>query len=169
MYGLPEEAPHDPVLREDLEKRSVSSLFAEIQERDPRRAAKVDPRNKRRLVRALEIIEAHGHVPERGDETPRHAAEWVILNPERDELRERIRVRLEKALENGLIEETERVRDYVGDARLNELGLEYRIVGEYLRGERSKESLLPSLATKVWHYARHQKAWLRRLTASTRD
>ncbi|HEY0979306.1 MAG TPA: tRNA (adenosine(37)-N6)-dimethylallyltransferase MiaA, partial [Candidatus Paceibacterota bacterium] len=135
LYGLPEEAPHDPVLREDLEKRSVSSLFAEIQERDPRRAAKVDPRNKRRLVRALEIIEAHGHVPERGDETPRYAAEWIILNPERDELRERIRVRLAKALENGLIEETERVRAYVGDARLNELGLEYRIVGEHLRGE----------------------------------
>src|SRR5690606_35624207 len=111
----------------------------------PRRAERVDPANRRRLIRALEIIETHGHVPERGPAEPRHAVEWIVIDPERDALRERIDARLRRALENGLIEETARVRDYVGDERLNELGLEYRIVGEYLRGERSEESLLPSL------------------------
>ncbi|HWH16052.1 MAG TPA: tRNA (adenosine(37)-N6)-dimethylallyltransferase MiaA [Candidatus Paceibacterota bacterium] len=163
LYGLPADIPQNPVLREELEKRSVESLMEEIALRDPRRAARLDPRNKRRLVRALEIIETHGHVPERAPSEPRHAVSWVILNPERDELRERIETRLKNAIHNGLIEETRRVREYVGDARLNELGLEYRIVGEYLRGERTEESLLPSLTTKVWHYARHQKAWLRKL------
>lgn len=163
LYGLPADIPQNPVLREELEKRSVASLMEEITKRDPRRAARLDPRNKRRLVRALEIIETHGHVPERAPIAPRHDVSWVILNPERDELRERIGTRLKNALHNGLIEETRRVREYVGDARLNELGLEYRIVGEYLRGERTEESLLPSLTTKVWHYARHQKAWLRKL------
>jgi tRNA A37 N6-isopentenylltransferase MiaA len=54
----------------------------------------------------------------------------------------------------------------VGDARLEELGLEYRIVGEFLRGERSEDTLLSSLSTKVWHYARHQKAWLRKLRST---
>lgn len=163
LYGLPADIPQNPVLREELEKRSVASLMEEITKRDPRRAARLDPRNKRRLVRALEIIETHGRVPERAPIAPRHDVSWVILNPERDELRERIETRLKNALHNGLIEETRRVREYVGDARLNELGLEYRIVGEYLRGERTEESLLPSLTTKVWHYARHQKAWLRKL------
>ncbi len=165
LYGLPENTPQNPQLREDLEKRPVASLMEELRARDPRRAERIDPMNKRRLVRALEIIDAHGHVPEREQAEPRYAAEWVILNPERDELRERIRVRLEKALASGLVEETRKVREYVGDARLNELGLEYRIVGEYLRDERSEESLLPTLSSRVWHYARHQKAWLRRLAA----
>ena len=165
LYGLPADIPQNPVLREELEKRSVESLMDEVRSRDPRRAARLDPNNKRRIMRALEIIEAHGHVPERIPEKPRHEVSWVILNPDRDELRERIEKRLEKALASGLIEETRRVREYVGDARLNELGLEYRIVGEFLRGERSEESLLPSLTTKVWHYARHQKAWLRRVEA----
>jgi tRNA dimethylallyltransferase len=116
-------------------------------------------------VRALEIIEEHGQVPERFETEPRYPVEWIVLNPERDVLRARIHTRLEKALAHGLVEEVERVRTYVGDARLNELGLEYKIVGEYLRGERDEESLLPTLSSRIWHYARHQKAWLRKLAA----
>lgn len=164
LYGLPADTPQNQILREELEKRSVGSLMDEVRARDPRRAERLDPHNKRRIMRALEIIESHGHVPERIPEKARHEVSWIILNPDRDELRARIEKRLERALANGLIEETRCVREYVGDARLNELGLEYRIVGEYLRDERSEESLLPSLTTKVWHYARHQKAWLRKLT-----
>lgn len=164
LYGLPNDTTPDPILRKDLESRSVDSLFKEIEERDPRRAGKIDRMNKRRLVRALEILSTHEQVPERDLSQARYAVEWVILNPERDELRGRIAERLEQALAKGLIEEVRAVREYVGDERLDELGLEYRIIGEYLRDERSEDSLLSSLSTKVWHYARHQKAWLRRLT-----
>ena len=71
---------------------------------------------------------------------------------------------LKKALEHGLIEEVKTVRAYVSDKRLNELGLEYRIVGEFLRGERDEASIFPTLSAKLWHYARHQKAWLRKLS-----
>lgn len=166
IYGLPEGAPKDEELRSRLSARTNESLMEEIRQRDPRRASRIDPQNARRLIRALEIIEASGVVPERDAQTPRHAVLWEVLNPERDELRSRIRTRLARALESGLIEEVERVRAYVGDERLNELGLEYRIVGEYLRGERDYDSLLPSLSAKIWHYARHQKAWLRRLAVS---
>jgi tRNA dimethylallyltransferase len=168
LYGLPEETEPNAALRKNLEKRSIESLMEEIRTRDPRRAERIDPMNKRRLVRALEIIETHGKVPERDATEARFPVEWIILNPERDELRSRIRTRLEKALNSGLIEEVRRVREYVGDERLNELGLEYRIIGEFLRDERSEDTLLDSLSTKVWHYARHQKAWLRKLQ-STND
>lgn len=166
LYGLPGETPPDPLLRDELEQRSCEDLMRELRERDPRRAAKMDPANKRRIVRALEIIAAHGSVPERERTEPRYKAVWIILNPERDELRARIQTRLAKALESGLVEEVERVRAYVGDTRLDELGLEYKIVGEYLRGERDEASLLPTLSARIWHYARHQKAWLRKLLAS---
>ncbi|MDB5264722.1 MAG: tRNA dimethylallyltransferase [Parcubacteria group bacterium] len=167
LYGLPAEMPANPELRKTLEARSTEELMSEIRTRDPRRAARIDPQNKRRLVRALEIIETKGFVPERDTLTPLYDVEWVIINPERDELRSRIHTRLEQALSRGLIEEVRKVREYVGDDRLNELGLEYRIVGEFLRGERSEESLLPSLSSRVWHYARHQKAWLRKLGQTT--
>ena len=163
IYGLPETTPANPLLRATLEERSTEELMHEIQERDPRRASKIDPSNRRRLIRVLEIIESHGQVPEREQSEPRYPVEWIVMDVERDELRSRIQARLQRALASGLIEEVERVRAYVGDTRLNELGLEYRIIGEYLRDERNEESLLPTLSARIWHYARHQKAWLRKL------
>lgn len=162
LYGIPEETPIDKELRSALEERSDEELFREITHKDPRRAGELDPKNRRRLVRALEIIKRFGKVPERQKETS-YDIEWVMLLPDRKELRDKIVTRLKEALQKGLVEEVRNVREYVGDARLNELGLEYRIVGEYLRGERSEESLLPALSAKLFQYARRQEAWLRKL------
>jgi tRNA dimethylallyltransferase len=150
LFGLPE-IPQD-------------TLLAEIKENDPERYAQLDPANRRRLVRAVEIIHTKGRVPARPSRTaPEYEIEWCILNPSREELRAKIDVRLEAALRSGLIEEVQTVRERVGDERLNELGLEYKVVGEYLREERDRESLHPALSSRLWHYARRQKAWLRKL------
>ena len=172
LHGLPESTPPNAHLREELEALSTTELLERIQAADPRRAAELDPANRRRLIRALEIIATHGSVPPRhspltiptgiNDGHP-YEVEWVVIDPPRQELRSRIDVRLTSALARGLVEEVRRVREAVGDTRLNELGLEYRIVGEYLRGERSEDSLLPALSAKLWQYARRQKAWLRKL------
>ncbi len=166
LYGLPKTQPVDEARRRQLETLSTEELVSRLQASDPRRAERIDVHNRRRLVRALEIVAEHGHVPERDTKHPHYGVEWVVINPEREVVRERIAERLEKAFARGLVEEVERVRDYVGDERLHELGLEYRIIGEYLRGDRGQESLLPVLSTKLWHYARHQKAWLRKLLNS---
>ena len=162
LYGLPEGGVL-PELRVELEKQSAEALFAQLEVQDPDRAAHIDPKNPRRLIRALELVALHAKVPTRERSTPAYDVEWVVVDVPRDELRARIDVRLERALERGLIEEVRSTRDRVGDTRLNELGLEYRIVGEYLRGERTEASLLTALSTKLWHYARKQKAWIRRL------
>ena len=162
LYGLPSGERND-VLRNELEKLSSEELFARVKDADPRRASRIDPQNKRRLIRALELIAEHGLVPERIQGAPRYEVTWHVINPERDVLRARIRKRLIETLDKGLIEEVHRTRERVGDERLNELGLEYKIVGEYLRGERAEDTLIPTLSSKLWHYARHQKQWLRRL------
>ena len=162
LFGLPE-IPQDVQLREELESLSPKELLAEIKEKDPERFEALDPANRRRLVRAVEIIRTRGRVPARKVESTEYEPEWVVINPEREVLRARIDTRLSEALSNGLIEEVIKVRAIVGDERLNELGLEYKTIGEYLRGERAKESLHSALSSKLWHYARHQKAWLRKL------
>lgn len=163
IFGLPDTEGPDPDYRARLETLPLDTLASMLKEKDPRRAETIDLQNGRRLIRALEIVKNHGHVPERGEREARYDVQWKIINPERDVLRERINARLSTAFERGLIEEVERVREEVGDVRLNELGLEYRIIGEYLRGERDKDSLIPALESKLWHYARHQRAWLKRL------
>jgi tRNA dimethylallyltransferase len=162
LYGLPNGEP-EPLLRSELESRSAESLFAELKERDPERAARIDPHNPRRLVRALELVHLYGRVPTRERGEPAYDVRWVVVDHPKELLRERINARLMQALERGLIAEVEQTRARVGDARLNELGLEYRIIGEYLRGERSEASLLPTLSSRLWRFARQQKQWLKRL------
>lgn len=163
LYGLPAQVAIDSAFRATLTDVSTEELFARVRSLDLRRASALDPRNRDRLVRALEIIHATGKVPERAKTTPLYDAEWIVLDPPREELRAKIDARLAQALVHGLIEEVSRVRTLVGDARLNTFGLEYRTVGEYVRGERSESSLLPTLSAKLWQYARRQKAWLRKL------
>ncbi len=163
LSGLPTGIDANPALREELEKLPTEELFTRVRAGDARRAAELDPMNRRRLIRALEIIEVKGKVPVRAKSSSIYDTEWIIVDTPREELRARIDARLAGALARGLVDEVRRVREAVGDTRLNELGLEYKIVGEYLRGERTEASLLPTLSAKLWHYARRQKAWLRKL------
>lgn len=170
LHGLPMGTDANPELREELEKLSTEELAAKVANLDPRRASELDPMNRRRLIRALEIIAVKGAVPHRKVSKSDFDTEWIVIDPPREELRARIDARLKQALGRGLIDEVRRVREEVGDTRLNELGLEYRIVGEYLKSEMSntecstfEASLLPTLSAKLWQYARRQKAWLRKL------
>ncbi len=164
LKGLPDEVPMNHALRAKLEKLSSEELWRRTLELDPRRATELDPKNRRRLIRALEIIETKGKVSPRSmDIVSPYIVEWVVINPSAEELKKRLETRLQAALARGLVEEVRHVRELVGDARLNELGLEYRIVGEFLRNERTEDSLLPTLTAKLWQYVRRQRAWLRKL------
>lgn len=163
LYGLPGSVPVKPELRALLEAKTTEALYDELVKVDPRRARMLDPLNRPRLVRALEVVASLGTVPARQKNSPRYDVEWIVLNPARDVLRERIDARLQEALTGGLIEEVARIRGAVGDTKLDTFGLEYRVVGEFLRGERSHASLFPRLSAKLWQYARRQKAWLRKL------
>ncbi len=182
LKGLPGGVESNPALRTELERLSTEELYERLCASDARRATDLDPKNRRRLIRALEIIAVLGSVPSRPatatsfgtrSNLVKYDAEWIVMDPTKEELRARIDARIASALERGLIDEVRRVREEVEDEKLNELGLEYKIVGEFLRGECAEETLgrspatgealLPTLSAKLWQYARRQKAWLRKL------
>jgi tRNA dimethylallyltransferase len=102
LYGLPEIELNEK-LREELELLSDEELISEVQAKDSARFARLDPQNRRRLIRALEIIRTRGSVPERTKSEVLYEVEWVILNPERDVLRARIEERLAEALQRVII------------------------------------------------------------------
>lgn len=164
------EVPPRPKLRKKLEKFSTEELFQKLQKLDPRRAENIDKHNRRRLIRALEIVlTTKSPVPPFSA-----AADYDILligikkSPEK--LKKLIAERLEKRLKIGMIKEVENLhKNGVSWKRLDDLGLEYRYVSRYLRGlidkPRSKTNLqdrqemIEILNKEINKYAKRQMTW----------
>lgn len=149
-------------LRSELEALPTAALFKILQDQDPDRAENIDPHNKRRLVRALEIVKALGKVPPQEKGELLYDTLYFGIEVERDELRSRIEKRLCKTLGKGLVEEVRSLRKRVDDARLDEFGLEYRVIRHHLDVKLSEEELKESLLTELMGYAKRQMTWFRK-------
>ncbi len=159
---FPEVAPN-PALRKKLEKKSAAALFALLKKKDPKRAALIDPHNTRRLIRALEIIEALGSVPSSVKPTPLFDTLFIGLTLPIEKLRPKIRARLEKRLKQGMTREVQQLRKSgLPWKRLDELGLEYRFVSRHLRGLISKNEMIDEIARESIKYPKRQMTWFKR-------
>lgn len=154
--------PPNEHLRRRLEKKSAAKLFEILRKLDPRRARAIEKKNPRRLIRAIEIARALGRVP-RVVEKSAYATLWLGLTFPPAILRKRIRARLEHRLRAGMIQEALKLRSRgLPWKRFYELGLEYRFLADYLRGNISREELSTKLKRAIFDYARRQLSWFRR-------
>lgn len=156
------EVPPNRALRETFETQSTETLFTQLSEQDPRRAQSMDPANRKRIVRALEIIDALGKVPETTRGPLLYDTILIGLEVPREVLQERITKRLRNTLEKGLIAETQWLLQEVPRTRVDEFGLEYRIVAEYLEGGFPETELIPKLEQALMQYAKRQMTWFRK-------
>jgi tRNA dimethylallyltransferase len=165
LRGKMKAAPVEPNedFRNTLAHFKDDELFSQLQDKDPRRASTIDPFNRRRLIRALEVIEALGSVPEQT--TTDSPYEWLLLGIETkvDALHDKIRERLLSRLESGMIQEVETlVKQGVTYERLDDLGLEYRYIGQFLQKNLTYDEMVTELETKIRQYAKRQMTWLKR-------
>lgn len=153
----------DPCLRRELEKKTAEELFTELAAADPARAAIIDRRNKRRLVRALEIIRTTGKpIPPASRESPYRVLKIGVRVPEKS-LRDKIGRRLRLRLGKGMVREVGRLRETgIPWRRLDEMGLEYRYASRYLRGQIAKREMVSMLEKEIWQYAKRQMTWFKR-------
>ncbi len=155
--------PPNPTLRTTLEQKTTEELFAELIKKDPRRAETIDPDNPRRLIRALEVIEAIGVVPEiQIHELP---YDWFTIGIDipTDLLNERIHQRIIDRLKIGMIEEVEALHtNGVTWERLEAIGLEYRYIAFYLQNKLTREEMIEQLTNKSRQFAKRQRVWLKR-------
>jgi tRNA dimethylallyltransferase len=160
------EVPPNKALRKELEEKTTEELFALLKEKDIERAKTVDPQNKIRLIRALEIIESLGNVPALATQKNwQDEYELIILEPEREALRERIQKRLTTRFEAGMIEEVKTlITKGAAHEWLENLGLEYKYISLSLRGELTEEEMKEKLFFAIWHYAKRQITFLKRFT-----
>lgn len=158
------EVPPNKDLRKELEKKTAEELFGMLEKRDPRRAETIDRYNPVRLIRALEIAEALGTSPEPSSELP-YDVLWIGLKPDELTLREKIHTRLLARMRRGMVAEAKRLHAHgLTYTRMDELGLEYRHLARFLRGEVTKEDMLLELEAAIVQYAKRQITYWRRNT-----
>jgi len=158
----------DPNLRRDLENLLNSDGLDALAERlralDPLALERVDARNPRRLIRAIERASA-GH---RAGENPRRTppvfdALTIGLHVERQELYRKIDERVERMVEAGFVEEVRSLLESGYDTDLPSMsGIGYREIAEYLRGDADLDDAVRRTKFRTHRYARSQYNWFKR-------
>lgn len=167
MYESPYPAvPPDYQFRETLKDFSTQELFAQLQEKDPRRATQMDPQNRKRLVRALEIIESLGSVP-RIRETKRggYTFIFVYLKPEKELLDERISKNVQTRVKQGLFQEADTITKQLSRTQCEELGLGYKYIYDVQHNNISEEDFVARMVHEEVQYAKRQKTFLNKVFA----
>src|SRR3989344_6972098 len=162
-WQLPEVSPQ-PKLRKRLEKRTAEELFKKLQKLDFRRAKNIDKNNRRRLIRALEIVLITGKPVSSFQKISSYDVLLIGIKKSPEELRRLIKKRLLKRLRQGMIKEAKILHEKqkISWQRLDDLGLEYRYVSRYLRGMISKSEMIEMIEKESWQYAKRQITWFKR-------
>lgn len=160
-YNL-SEAPMDPLIRKEMEEKTIEELISFLKEHNPSALEHVDIKNKRRLERACE--KAKSGILEENVSVPRYETLILGVTWPREVLYERIKERLDRRLLEGMIDEVKKLReDGATDEFLYKLGLEYRYILMYLRGEfESYEAFYEKLFMEIRHLAKEQMTWFRK-------
>ncbi|MDA9503317.1 tRNA delta(2)-isopentenylpyrophosphate transferase [Bradyrhizobium sp. CCBAU 11386] len=170
--GLSVVPPIPAEVREDvrarLERNGVEALHAELAARDPRAAERLNLRDRTRIARALEVVEATGrslldwHQEGQPPLLPQDSFRALFLAPERDELYARIDARFDAMLGAGALREVERLAARKLDPLLPAMkahGVPALI--RHLRGELSLDEAATIGRADTRHYAKRQFTWFR--------
>jgi tRNA dimethylallyltransferase len=178
-HGLAPLPESDPKLRERLHAMSVDELRAQLAELDPEAAQKIDLKNRRRLVRALEICLQTGKsaskvltagglsavalakTDDSGQAGSPIPARGVFVFRDRQELYERINQRVEAMFEHGVIEEV-RTAGKMSTTASQMIGL--REIRELLAAKKSLRQCVAEIQQATRRYAKRQLTWFRRQT-----
>lgn len=159
--SLPQVEPNKK-LRKQLEAKNPAQLFSILEKLNPTRAQAIDPLNKHRLVRAIEIAKAIGSTPKCSSILEYEVLKIGIKHSDKV-LRDRIHERLIARMRRGMAAEAKRLHEKgLSYARMHTLGLEYRYLADYLQNELSKQEFLEILENKIWQYAKRQITWFKK-------
>lgn len=166
-WRIPEVQP-DPRLRNTLENWAqdigADELYARLKYLDPEAAARIEPQNLRRTVRALEVILSTGQQFSALRETGPSPYRLLMLGltRHREELYRRIDARIHAMLDNGLVEETRALLDQGFSPALPSLSaIGYQQVIQYLNGEISFDEVITQMKRITRRFVRRQANWFK--------
>ena len=160
--------PPDSEFRQNLEERAATSgideLYQELMKVDPAAAQKIDPRNIRRVIRALEVRRKTrtSFSQLQAKETPSFNISIIGLTADRTELYRRIDLRIDEMIEQGLVVEVEKLVNMGYDFNLSAMsGIGYKQIGKFLKGELTLTAAIQQIKFETHRFVRHQYAWFR--------
>ncbi len=166
-WTIPRVRPNEALRAElyrEAESKGDETLHARLRQVDPVAAEKIDPRNVRRVVRALEVyLETGRPISELQRRRPPHYRVLQIgLTMERAALYQRIDRRVDRMMERGLVQEVRKLVEQGYGYELPAMsGLGYRQVGCYLRGEISLAEAIRLIKRDTRRFVRQQYNWFR--------
>lgn len=158
--------PPDPILRQELEaiaqSKGTRRLYEELEQLDPAAAQRIDPRNTRRVIRALEVCRQGKPFSQLQGKEPFVNSLVIGLTTDRTDLYQRIDARVNSMMEKGLLTEVEELlaRGYTFDLP-SMSGLGYKQIGMVLQGKTDLPTAIQQIKFDTHRFARHQYSWFR--------
>ena len=152
-------------LRKKLNKLTLPQLLARLKKIDSATYQIIDKKNRRRVQRALEIYFETGQTKSEqlGFQKPDYDILFLGVKFPLPEIYQKIDSRLLKRIEEGMINEVKELsKAGVSYQHLNDLGLEYRYLARYLKGEIDYQTLINDLKNAIHHLAKRQLTWFKR-------
>ncbi len=171
MDGFFEGKSWDPELRKQLSDRAdrerLETLYQEVIDNDPDAAATIMPNDRKRILRALEIMELTGQpmtkVWRECQPPPPFQGIWCGITMARQELYQRINQRVLDMIEQGLVAEVEALLDDGVDPSVNAMhSVGYSEVVQFLRGDIGYDEMVESIQQNTRRFAKRQWSWFRR-------
>lgn len=156
--------PENKELHERLEALSLEELGTMLLKEQPDLHVKADLKEKERVIKALEIIEAKKQgIDSTSIQRPEIKPFIIGTTLPRPLMWENISLRLKERLDNGMLEEVQSIHDSgISWERLEKLGLEYRYCSLYLQGKiTSRDELFEQLFIAIRQFAKRQETWYR--------
>jgi tRNA dimethylallyltransferase len=157
--------PPDIELRRTLEQKAQDNpgeLFQELLKLDPIAAGKIDPRNVRRVIRALEVSRQKPFSQSYGKVPPPFQFSIIGLTIERKELYRRVDARLDEMIKSGFIDEVKKLMEMGYSLTLPAMSsIGYREIGQYLQGKMILEEAVYKMKTSTHRFIRNQYTWFK--------
>jgi len=161
-YKLIHVPVNDP-LRDELEQKSTEELIT-ILSSYKKLHNKTDTDTRKRMIRAIEIEKYYTENPQPDDVFPEIKPLLVGVKFDRPSQRRRITQRLKQRLDEGLVDEVQRLIDQgITVENLLYYGLEYKFITQHITGELSFEQMFKKLETAIHQFAKRQMTWFRRM------
>ena len=155
-------------LEEEYDKMGANFMYEKLKKIDSVSAENIHKNNKKRIIRAIEyflinnaLISEHNE-SQRKKDSP-YDFRFFVLNPPRDILYDRINQRVDKMVEEGLVEEVKGLKNAgLSSANISMQGIGYKEILEYLNGVATLEEAIDNIKQNTRHMAKRQVTWFKR-------